>query len=114
MEIINRFEKESQRGKGSRVMRAILNDLIGYTQEHFAFEEKLMAETCFTGLELHQSIHRQLLQKVERFQYEFIHNKKRINTEVREFLKYWLLTHIQNEDMEFAEYAKSPETAPAT
>ena len=71
VDLVNKFEEASRRGKGSRVMSEILKDLVGYTQEHFAHEEKIMEKCDFPGSKQHMARHRQLLQKVERFQFEF-------------------------------------------
>lgn len=112
VEIINRFEDALQKGKGSRQANEILNELMGYTQEHFATEERLMAEAGYPQLKLHQSQHRQLLQKVERFQFDFNGAGRRITAELHEFLGYWLLTHIQRDDRAFG--ASLADTAAAT
>lgn len=106
VDLANKFEEASRRGKGSRVMSDILNDLAGYTQEHFAHEEKIMEESGFPGLAQHMARHRRLLQKVERFQFEFGTQGKRVTTEVREFLQYWIQSHILQEDMAFAAHLK--------
>ncbi|MBK8167280.1 MAG: bacteriohemerythrin [bacterium] len=102
VEIINRFEEALQKGKGSRQANEILNDLTGYTQEHFATEERLLAEAGYPHLKLHQSQHRQLLQKVERFQFEYNAAGRRITAELHEFLGYWLVNHILRDDRAYA------------
>ena len=102
VEIVNRFDEASRRGRGTRIMQDILNDLIGYTQEHFAHEESLMAAAGYQGLRKHQTLHRQLLQKVERCQYDFSQGR-RITREVRELLRYWVESHLMDEDQAFAE-----------
>ncbi len=104
VDIVNKFEESAKGGKGPRIMVGILNDLVGYTQEHFSFEEKFMLEAKFPKLSLHQSQHRQLLQKIERFQFEFSQGGRRITIELREFLKYWLTSHILKEDKAYAEF----------
>ncbi len=98
VEIVNKFDEAAKRGKGSRVMNEILTDLLSYTAEHFVDEEKLMEDAEYPKLKQHKSQHRQLLQKVERLQFEFDQQGKRITVEVREFLKYWLINHILKED----------------
>jgi len=101
VEIVNHFDEASRRGRGTRVMRDILNDLIGYTQEHFDHEESLMAAAGYPGLRKHQTLHRQLLQKVERCQFDF-EQGRRITPEVRDLLRYWIESHLMHEDQEFA------------
>ncbi len=102
VEIVNRFEEACRRGQGRRVMGDILNDLMGYTQEHFAFEEKVMEEAGYEGLKQHQSQHRQLIQKLEKFQFDFNSQGRRVTCDMKDFLKYWLTSHILKEDQAFA------------
>ncbi len=101
VDIINLFENSLKKGKGPRVMGEILRDLVGYTQEHFTYEEGVMAEADYENLKLHQAQHHQLLQKVERFQFE-ISQGKRLSKEMHEFLNYWFVNHIKVDDMAFA------------
>ena len=107
VEIVNRFDEASRRGRGTRVMGDLLDDLLGYTQEHFAHEETLMAAAGYDGLIKHQILHRQLLQKVERCQYEFEHGGRRVTAEVRDLLRYWVESHLLSEDKAFAEAFQS-------
>lgn len=99
--IVNKFDEAHSRGKGTRIMEEILNDLMGYTQEHFSFEEKMMAEAEYPQLKQHQCQHRQLIQKLERVQFDFTSQGKRVTKEMREFLKYWLTSHILKDDKAF-------------
>ncbi len=109
VEIVNKFDEAMRKGKGSRVMNEILNELVGYTQEHFADEEQYMADIGYSGLEKHQAQHRQLLQKVGRFQFDFNGSGRRVTSEVQEFLRYWLTSHILKEDKAFTK-VKASET----
>jgi len=104
VEIVNKFDDAAKRGKGSRIMTEILNELIGYTVEHFTAEEKLMEDSQYAKLKQHRSQHRQLLQRVERLQFEFDQQGKRITVEVRDFLKYWLVNHILKEDKAYVPF----------
>jgi hemerythrin len=106
VEITNKFAEGLKRGKGSSQMNEILNELVGYTQEHFVFEEKMMEESGYTKFKQHQSQHRQLIQKIERFQFEFENGGKRITLEVRDFLRYWLTSHILKDDKAYVPTVK--------
>ncbi len=98
VEIVNKFDDAAKKGKGSRIMNEILTDLIAYTGEHFVSEEKLLADAGYPKLKQHHAQHQQLLRKVERLQFEFDQQGKRITVEVRDFLKHWLTNHILKED----------------
>ena len=102
-EVANSLEEAIEKNRGQRVMEAVLRELVGYTQEHFAFEEQLMAEAGYPDLAAHQARHRQLIQKVERFEYELNVEGHRISREVRDFLQGWLSSHILEEDKGYAE-----------
>ncbi len=102
VEILNKFDEAMHHGKGSRVMNEILGELIHYTEEHFSAEEKFMADSDYVGLKKHRAQHRQLLQKVERFQFDFNQSGRRVTSDVQEFLKYWLTSHILKEDKAYA------------
>lgn len=107
LDLVNKFEEAGRRGRGSRIMSDILNDLAGYTQEHFAHEEKIMQESGFPGLEEHMARHRSLLQKVERFQFEFGTQDVKISAEVREYLQYWVRSHILQHDMAYVAHLEA-------
>jgi len=102
VDIINNFDEALRKGKGSRILNEILNDLVGFTQEHLADEEKTMLAAGYEGLGKHQAQHRQLLQKVERFQFEFNAEDSRVTGTAHEFLKNWLTSHILLDDKAFA------------
>ncbi len=100
VEIVNKFDEANRRGKGSRIMSEILNELMGYTQEHFVYEEGVLKEASYPQLKQHQSQHRQLIQKLERLQFEYS-SGKRVTAEMKEFLKYWLTSHILKDDKRY-------------
>jgi hemerythrin len=110
VEIVNKFDEAQKRGKGTRIMNEILNDLMGYTQEHFAFEENLLAEAGYPALKQHQSKHRQLIQKLEKIQYDFTQNGKRVTKEMGDILKYWLTDHILKDDKAYVDSLSPQET----
>lgn len=111
VDIVNRFEAAFNVGKGRRVMQGILAELIDYTREHFTAEETIMREAGYDTLELHIAQHHQLLEKVQRFQVEH-HQGKRLSREMDSFLNYWLLNHIQVDDMAFARWREAGDTVP--
>lgn len=107
---LNLLDEAIKKGKGTRIMGEILSQLVEYTVIHFESEEKLMRDSEYPGLVRHQSQHRQLVEKVERFQQKFVHNGQRITSDMMDFLKYWLANHILVDDMAFgAFFAECPQ-----
>ncbi|MBE0567751.1 MAG: bacteriohemerythrin [Krumholzibacteria bacterium] len=101
-DVVNELDEAIEKLRGQRVTTGVLRELVGYTQEHFAFEEQLMAEAGYPDLPAHQAQHRAIIQKIERFEYELNGEGYRISREVRDFLQQWLMTHIARDDMAFA------------
>lgn len=104
VQVLNQLDEAMRTGKGTKVMSEILAQLIMYTQDHFISEEKLMAECDYPKIKLHQSQHRQLVEKVVKLQQKFENSGKRITKEMMEFLTYWLTNHILQDDKTFAAY----------
>ncbi len=102
--ILNDLDEAMRAGKGSRIMEDILTRLLEYTVSHFESEERLMKESEYPKLQLHQSLHRQLVEKAVKLQKTFRNSGRRITRETMDFLKYWLTNHIMVDDMAFGKY----------
>jgi len=103
VEIVNKFDENARKGKGSKIMNEMLSELIQYTTEHFTHEEGLLKEAKYPKLKQHESQHRQLLERVEKLQYDFNDKDRRITKDVRDFLKFWLINHILKEDKAYVD-----------
>ena len=101
IDIFNQYDDALRRELEPLQINEILNDLIGHIQEHFGFEENLLAAAQYPRLRHHQDLHRQLLQKIERFQFEFVQGDHQVLQEIREYLKYWLVSHIVMDDNDY-------------
>lgn len=75
-----------------------LNGMLNYAQEHFSYEEKIMAETAYAGLEHHKKRHDEfVMYAVTRFA-GFETMSKDDAVELMNFLKQWLVNHILEDD----------------
>lgn len=106
VDIVNQYDDAIRRELEPRQINEVLNDLIGYTQEHFGYEENLLAEAHYPELRHHQDLHRQFLQKIERFQFDFVQGDTKVLQEIREYLKYWLISHIVMDDNNYIKHLK--------
>ena len=107
VEIFNELDAALQVGRAHKQMRTILDELVEYTQSHFDDEEKLMEEMGYPELAGHRIEHRQLLDKVGRFQKKLDLGQERISRPVMQFLNYWLTKHILQSDMEIGVFANA-------
>lgn len=89
----------------NEVVQEMLEDIIRFAQEHFAFEEGLMAEYGFPDMESHIMEHRRHLQLLNNLSQEGLrasrHDKVAL---VAAFLADWTDHHIPNADKELGEF----------
>ena len=57
VDLINKLHDAMSTGKGAETIGSVLDDLIKYTQYHFAEEEKLMTLHKYPDLEKHKAEH---------------------------------------------------------
>ena len=86
-------------GKGKVVLKETLEKLISYTKYHFEREEKLMEKANYSDYVNHKKIHNDLIEQVLQIKSDLDMGKKEISHELLDFLKQWIINHIQgNED----------------
>jgi hemerythrin len=79
----------------------VLGNLISYTISHFSFEESLMEEHGYQHTEGHRKVHKAFTDRVMRYQLEWSSGKD-ISRRLLSDLKVWLISHIQQEDQDYA------------
>ncbi|MCK5679239.1 bacteriohemerythrin, partial [bacterium] len=104
VELVNQFYKEMKLGHGNDLVVNMLDELVQYTVNHFADEEKLMLEHQFPDYDSHAVIHRDLVAKVVDFQKQFKAGKSTVSLELLEFLKDWLIGHIKGVDRKYGPF----------
>ncbi len=73
-------------------------------ENHFTAEEIMMQKREYPAADEHYILHAKLLHQIKKL-YEFIREDKAIlNLEVFDFLKSWLLDHIQQSDKELGNF----------
>lgn len=104
VELINRLFDAMSLGKGREVMASVFEELRKYTTNHFYTEEKLMVVYGYSEYENHKKKHEDLLNQVNELKSKFDNGDMRITLEVIDFLKAWLINHIQKEDQQYREH----------
>ena len=103
VDIINQLHDAQLQGRSREVMDKILSALYDYTQQHFSFEEKMLARAGYADLANHQQTHRAFMAKLADLQARHRDPKKPMSSlEVMNFLKDWLVKHIQGVDKRYA------------
>ena len=104
---LNQLHEAMAGGQSNAAMLRILCDLIQYTQQHFAAEEQLMQKHGYARLASHKLEHHELTQRVLHFQEEFRAGKISLGPQVLQFLKHWLVDHIQGSDQLYGKFLRN-------
>lgn len=96
---INQLHDAMLVGKGFNILEEILDGLINYTVEHFAYEESVMATKNYAHIEEHKKLHASLIEQIQSLQGDFKNKTRTITVDIMAFLKNWLINHIMHEDI---------------
>jgi hemerythrin len=89
-------------GKGKEALGPILDESIDYTKVHFGHEEAFFARTGYPGAAAHKHEHDELTRQVLDVQAKYKTGAKlTLTLEVMNFLKEWLVHHIQGSDQKY-------------
>ncbi len=103
IDIINELYDLIQSGRSGAVIRRVLQGLVGYTDNHFGYEEHLLEKFDYPEFEDHKRKHRALIEKVGSF-VQRVDSGEDVSQELLSFLEEWLKKHIQGADKEYANY----------
>lgn len=99
LDYINQLEETKQHN--DRVMiKQILEDLVDYTQSHFAFEESLQEEAGYKYAKPHQKVHQLFIRRINEYQERFALGQN-ITEELHQVLVSWLINHIRRDDADY-------------
>lgn len=87
-----------------------LGELLDYTLSHFEFEEALMEEAGFDGLEEHKLTHDTFRARIEAFASRHARGED-ISDEILALLTQWLYNHIAEDDGSYAPYIRQQQAS---
>lgn len=102
VELLNALDDAHRAGKDKEGVAKVLDDLIKYTQFHFAFEEKLMEKYGVPSSAAHRVEHQKLITEVGAFRQKFAAGSATVGSELMNFLRSWLSNHILKTDKALA------------
>jgi hemerythrin-like metal-binding protein len=98
--IVNNFHEVFRNDASKDATLKALSEIADYTTWHFEHEEKLMYKHKFPRLTQHQHQHATLLKDLGILIADFENGRADISQATMDFLREWLLVHLQNEDYE--------------
>jgi len=101
MGYINDLHDGMMDGRGKTAMAPVLAGLVSYTGNHFKHEEELFETHQYEFTEEHKDHHKKLVDQVLEFQKQFNDGDATISSDLMNFLKEWLMSHILQEDMKY-------------
>src|ERR1039458_6546454 len=100
--MVNELYDAMQAGQGRDSLGRILNGLVQYTKFHFAREEKFFAQTGYPAAVPHKQEHDALTRQVLDVQQKYAAGATpTLSLDVMQFLKNWLVNHIQGSDQKY-------------
>lgn len=105
LELINKLNIASYYKKPYMV-EEVLEDILKYTVEHFAFEEALMQKNAYPLLQEHSDAHKSFINRIIFFK-ERHENGEDVAKQLRSDLQLWFIHHIQHDDIDYKKYHKN-------
>lgn len=102
--IVNEFGALSRTSPEPARLKVICDRLLDYANRHFEREERLQRLAAYPGYDDHRAAHNTLIDTLESFiQRYFVEQREPIDdltaTEMRGFLRTWLIDHILKMDL---------------
>ncbi len=102
--IINKAAVAVKFNNKSRMVLAILDEMINYSGYHFLTEETYMVSFDYPEYLFHRNEHIGFTEKTIDFQNRIVSGDSQVATEALEFLKQWLDNHIQEIDSKYTDW----------
>ena len=108
--LINELHDAITVNKDKEVLGKVFDGLVQYTVFHFASEEQLMEDVGYPDLPKHRELHQDLVSQVGKLKEKYDSGEgDSVSVDVMEFLRDWLVNHIQGTDKKYGEFIKQKE-----
>lgn len=104
LNLINQLQTAVDYSTGEQFEREALDELVDYTKTHFTYEEGLMRDNDYPDFEPHKLQHEKMFEKVSEVLAEYEQDHDTAMANAAEYLKDWLINHINGTDKEYSSY----------
>ena len=101
--IINKVIVAKQHDNNPQKIEAVVHEIIDYAWNHFKTEESYMVEFRYPEYQYHKEEHLDFTHRSISYFKRVTSGDYRILNEILEFLKQWLVNHIQGTDKKYKE-----------
>jgi len=105
--LINTLQTVVDYNTGEEFERECLAAVVDYTKTHFVYEEGLMRKYGYPDFESHKAQHQKMIDKVNDLLAAYEKNPKSAMKDALDFLKQWLIRHINGTDKQYSEFLLS-------
>jgi hemerythrin-like metal-binding protein len=102
--MVNELHTAMMNGEAKSAVGPLLDKLVKYTLEHFAYEEGMLETARYPSFAAHRAHHVDLTRQVKDFMARNQHGDGTVNIELLQFLSDWLTKHIQREDKQYSPF----------
>jgi hemerythrin-like metal-binding protein len=111
LNLINHLQTAVHYQTGEIFEKEALDEVVAYTKYHFEREEKILEEANYPDLEAHKALHIKMIAKVDEFLLEYEKRGHEALEDVAQYLKDWLVNHINGTDQEYSSLLQQKGTA---
>ena len=104
IDLFNQLSESVKRRSGKAVSSELLDEIIDHAKEHFALEDRLMAEHRYLKYEQHAAEHVQLIKRAINFKAKFNAGAPGSHIDLIHFPEDWLTFHVIGADKELGEF----------
>lgn len=106
LNLINQLQTAAHYQTGQQFEQEALDALVDYTKHHFKREEDLMDTHGYPDFEPHKAQHREMIGRVNEMLEDYQHNPQEGLEETVQFLKKWLINHINGTDQAYSQFLR--------
>lgn len=103
LQLLDALHRAIRAGQGAESLK-VLNQLVEYTRHHFTMEESLMRVTNYPDFGSHKELHQNLMAQIHKVQDELAGGQLDLDGEMLQFVKIWLIQHINETDRRFGQF----------
>ncbi len=107
VDLINKLNRAMKMRTGREALAGVFGELIDYTKTHFGDEEILMRKYDYEGLADQEVQHKHFVEKMVDMQQQVRTGNAMVTMDLMEFLKDWLVKHIQGTDKKYQAFFQS-------
>jgi len=101
--ILNKLYESVSHATEQKELKAILDELVAYTDLHFQTEEKYFDKFNYENSTEHKTEHKKLREQVADFYKKYEEGNAEISVDLLDFLEDWLVEHLDGQDKKYTE-----------